>query len=92
MKDQRNQTPIKKSKLHYQASLLKAMVIKEFKHVIRDRRSLFFLLAQPVMMMVLFGFALSNEVKESKVVIIDKARDEISRQLIDRNRELAFED
>ncbi len=90
MKDQRNQTPIKKSKLHYQVSLLKAMVIKEFKHVIRDRRSLFFLLAQPVMMMVLFGFALSNEVKESKVVIIDKARDEISRQLSDRFNQSSY--
>lgn len=60
------------------------MVIKEFKHVIRDPRSLFFLLAQPVMMMLLFGFALSNEVKESKIVIIDQSRDDETKKLIDR--------
>ncbi|MEP7269026.1 MAG: ABC transporter permease [Saprospiraceae bacterium] len=61
-----------------------AMVIKEFKHVIRDGRSLFFLLAQPVMMILLFGFALSNEVKESKVIIVDHAHDLASKGLIQR--------
>ena len=71
-------------KINHQLSLLHAMVIKEFKHVIRDRRSLFFLLAQPIMMMILFGFALSNEVKESKTVVIDQAQDDISHKLINR--------
>lgn len=61
-----------------------AMVVKEFKHVLRDRRSLFFLLAQPVMMMLLFGFALSNEVKESKIVVIDQSGDEETKKLIER--------
>ncbi|MBK6478488.1 MAG: ABC transporter permease [Saprospiraceae bacterium] len=65
-------------------SSLYAMIVKEFKHVLRDGRSLFFLLAQPVMMMTLFGFALSNEVKESRVVIINQAHDEMSAALIDR--------
>ncbi len=60
------------------------MTIKEFKHVLRDPRSLFFLLAQPVMLMLLFGFALSNEVKESRVAIIDQARDEETKKLTDR--------
>ena len=61
-----------------------AMVLKEFKHVLRDQRSLFFLLAQPVMMILLFGFALSNEVKETKIIIVDHARDEVSKSLINR--------
>jgi ABC-2 type transport system permease protein len=73
-----------------QAALFRALIVKEFKHVIRDGRSLFFLLAQPVMMMVLFGFALSNEVKESKAVIIDHARDEVSHTLIDRFNQSHF--
>lgn len=73
-----------------QATLFRALILKEFKHVIRDRRSLFFLLAQPVMMMILFGFALSNEVKESKAVIIDHARDEVSHKLIDRFNQSHF--
>lgn len=61
-----------------------AMVIKEFKHVLRDPRSLFFLLAQPVMMMLLFGFALSNEVKESRIIIVDQSADDETKKLIDR--------
>ncbi len=65
-------------------SSFSAMVIKEFKHVLRDQRSLFFLLAQPVMMILLFGFALSNEVKETKIIVVDHARDEISKALINR--------
>lgn len=60
------------------------MTIKEFKHVLRDPRSLFFLLAQPVMLMLLFGFALSNEVKESRIAIIDQSGDEETKKLIDR--------
>lgn len=73
-----------------QATLFRALIVKEFKHVIRDRRSLFFLLAQPVMMMILFGFALSNEVKESKAVIIDHARDDVSHKLINRFNQSHF--
>jgi len=61
-----------------------AMVVKEFKHVLRDPRSLFFLLAQPVMMMLLFGFALSNEVKESRIVVIDQSGEEETKKLIER--------
>lgn len=64
--------------------MFKALVIKEFKHVLRDPRSLFFLLAQPVMMMLLFGFALSNEVKDSKLAVIDFSQTQESRLLIDR--------
>lgn len=60
------------------------MVIKEFKHVLRDQRSLFFLLAQPVMMILLFGFALSNEVKESRIIVVDHAQDHTSTSFIDR--------
>jgi ABC-2 type transport system permease protein len=84
MEDKNSGTRPNRSNLQGQVTLFKAMIIKEFKHVIRDSRSLFFLLAQPIMMMILFGFALSNEVKESKAVIIDQAKDEISHQLIDR--------
>ena len=59
-------------------------IFKEFKHVLRDRRSLFFLMAQPVMMMLLFGFALSNEVKESNIAVIDQSNDLETIKLIDR--------
>ena len=41
-------------------------------------------MAQPVMMMLLFGFALSNEVKESNIAVIDQSNDLETIKLIDR--------
>jgi ABC-2 type transport system permease protein len=61
-----------------------SFIIKEFRHVLRDKRSLFILLGMPVMMMLLFGFALSNEVKNSNIGILDLSKDEATQRLIDR--------
>jgi ABC-2 type transport system permease protein len=51
---------------------------------LRDRRSLVILLGLPVAMMLIFGFALSNEVKNSSVAILDFSGDDVSRQLLHR--------
>ena len=61
-----------------------AFVRKEFIHVWRDQKSLFILLGMPAAMVLIFGFALSDEVKESRVYILDYAQDESSRHLIER--------
>ncbi len=61
-----------------------AFVRKEAKHVLRDRRSLFILLGLPVVMMTLFGFALSNEVKNSNFVVLDRTPDTATIALTDR--------
>lgn len=61
-----------------------AFVLKEVKHVLRDRRSLFILLGLPVAMMILFGFALSNEVKDSRFIVVNRTPDPVTTQLIDR--------
>jgi ABC-2 type transport system permease protein len=57
-------------------------VKKEFYHVLRDRTTLLILFGMPVVQMLIFGFALTNEVENSKVVLFDQAQDEASRQLI----------
>ncbi len=61
-----------------------AFVVKEFRHVWRDKRSLMILLGLPIIMMLIFGFAISSEVKDSKILVIDHAKDNQSRMLIDR--------
>lgn len=61
-----------------------AFIRKEFWHVLRDKRSLVILLGLPVVMMILFGFALSSEVKNSNVAVLDYAQDDASHLLIDR--------
>ncbi|MFI5222321.1 MAG: ABC transporter permease, partial [Bacteroidia bacterium] len=55
---------------------------KEFAHVFRDRKTLLLLFGMPVAQIVLFGFALTNEIKNSKIVIADFAKDISSQQII----------
>jgi ABC-2 type transport system permease protein len=56
-------------------------VVKEFIHIMRDRRTLFILIGMPVVQILIFGFALTNEVKNSGFAVIDMSRDNRSRQL-----------
>lgn len=59
-------------------------VKKEFYHVFRDRKTLLMLFGLPVVQITLFGFALTNEIKNARIVVIDNAKDVASRQLIDK--------
>lgn len=61
-----------------------AFVRKEFYHVFRDKKTLLLLFGLPVAQIVLFGFALTNEIKNSEVVICDYANDEASHRIIDQ--------
>src|SRR3954463_6404649 len=55
---------------------------KEFKHVFRDRKTLLMLFGLPIVQIVLFGFALTNEIKNSKIVILDNSKDNTTRAII----------
>ena len=55
---------------------------KEFLQVFRDKRSLLLLFGLPIAQIVLFGFALSNEVKNSKIVVVDYSKDVMTSQII----------
>ena len=57
-------------------------VKKEFFHVLRDRKTLLILFGLPIVQILIFGFALTNEVKNSKIIIADQAKDPASQQLI----------
>jgi len=59
-------------------------VRKEFAHVLRDRKTLLILFGMPVAQILIFGFALTNEVKNSKIVVIDYAQDNASRKIADQ--------
>lgn len=57
-------------------------VKKEFLHVFRDRKTLLMLFGLPIVQIILFGFALTNEIKNSKIIICDYAKDNASQQII----------
>ena len=61
-----------------------SFISKEFMHILRDRRSMFILLAVPVVLLLLFGYAVSTEVKNVRVAVLDMSHDELTRKACDR--------
>ncbi len=61
---------------------LKAIVRKEFYHLIRDYRSLYLAFAIPLILIILFGYALSLDVDNVETVFIDYDKSELSRDFI----------
>lgn len=60
-----------------------AFVRKEFCHIFRDRRTMLILLVMPIVMIVLFGFAITTEVKDTQVAIFDPSKDVATRHIRD---------
>ncbi|MDY0102035.1 MAG: ABC transporter permease [Lentimicrobium sp.] len=63
---------------------MKRFVIKEFLHIFRDIRSMVILFGMPVVQVLLFGYAITNEIKDVKVSVIDQSYD-IASQAITRD-------
>lgn len=61
---------------------LLAFIRKEFYHVFRDQRTLLILFGLPVVQIILFGFALSSEVKNIGIAIQDNSHDVHTEKMI----------
>ncbi len=59
----------------------RAFVIKEFKHIFRDTRTLVILFGMPVVLVVLFGFAITTEINNASISILDLSHDSYSQKL-----------
>ncbi|NGP77181.1 ABC transporter permease [Balneolaceae bacterium YR4-1] len=59
-------------------------IVKEFKQIYRDKRTLVVLFGMPIIQMLLFGFAIRNEVENAKVSVLDASNDEVTRQIISK--------
>ncbi|MBM4157417.1 MAG: ABC transporter permease [Ignavibacteria bacterium] len=59
-------------------------VKKEFKHILRDYRTLLILFGMPVVQILLFGFAIKNEIKDSKIAILDRSKDYITEEITNK--------
>lgn len=69
---------------------LLVFIRKEFYHVFRDRRTLLILFGLPVVLIILFGYALSSEVKNIGITVLDNAHDVQSGQLVDKIRTSSY--
>ena len=59
-----------------------SFVYKEFLHVWRDKRTLLILFGMPLALILIFGFALTNEVKNTRIGVLDNSKDETTRAII----------
>lgn len=58
-----------------------SFVKKEFIHIMRDPRSLLILLAMPIILVLLPGYVVKNDVKDIRVAILDPSRDIYTSQI-----------
>ena len=63
---------------------LKAIVRKEFYHLVRDYRSLYLAFAIPLLLIILFGYALSLDVDSVKTVVADYDKTPLSREFVEK--------
>ena len=61
-----------------------ASVVKEFRHIFRDRRTILIAMVMPVVQIILFGFAVSTEVNDVRVVFCGDLSDAEVRRAVDR--------
>jgi len=59
-------------------------VLKEFYHIFRDFRTLLILFGIPVAQVLIFGFVISNDIKNIKISILDYSGDEITQKITDK--------
>ena len=58
-----------------------AFLRKEFYHIFRDPRTLVILFGIPIAQLMLFGYVMTNEVRNVKIAIVDHSKDDLSKRL-----------
>ena len=59
-------------------------VKKEFYHIFRDKRTLFILFGMPIVQILLFGFAITNEINNVDIAVFDKSKDAATQEIINK--------
>ena len=62
----------------------RAFVIKEAKHILRDKRTMLILFGMPVVLMFLFGFAITTDVKNVRTVVVTSEMSPLTQQAVER--------
>lgn len=59
-------------------------ITKEFYHIFRDKRTMFILFGMPMVQIMLFGFAITNEINNVTIAILDQSKDNETQQIINK--------
>ncbi|MBL4560418.1 MAG: ABC transporter permease [Labilibaculum sp.] len=57
---------------------------KEFYHIFRDKRSMLILFGMPIVQLLLFGFVITNDLKDVKMAVVDHSKDEYTSEIINK--------
>ena len=61
-----------------------SFIIKETRHILRDRRTMLILFGMPIVMMLIFGFAISTDVKNVRTVVVTSSIDHKTQEAVER--------
>jgi len=61
-----------------------SFVRKEFYHIFRDKWTMLILLGMPIVQILIFGFAITTEVKNVRVAVLDPVKDQLTRRVVER--------
>ena len=61
-----------------------SFVIKEARHILRDKRTMLILFGMPIVLMLLFGFAITNDVRNVRTVVVTSELSPRTQQAIER--------
>ena len=61
-----------------------SFVLTETHHILRDKRTMLILFGMPVVLMLLFGFAITNDVKNVRTVVVTSQQDHLTQQAVER--------
>lgn len=61
-----------------------SFVLKEFLHIFRDPRTMLILFGMPVAQILLFGYVITNELKDIKIAILDQSKDPVTEKLTNK--------
>ncbi len=61
-----------------------AFIQKEFRHILRDKWTLLIIVGMPIAQLLLFGFAITTEVRNASVAVFDPVNDKLTTRIIER--------
>lgn len=67
-------------------SVFRSIVKKEALHIVRDRRTMIITLVMPLILLLLFGFAISTEVNNVRVAVVTDRHTDLTRAIIEKMR------
>ena len=61
-----------------------SFVIKEARHILRDKRTMLILFGMPVVLMFIFGFAITNDVRNVRTIVVTSQMDHETQAVVNR--------